>query len=141
MHRTSFVSRSTLFALAFAIIALLGLAASPAQAQETTLTQEDNGQVVTTSIQPTLWTTDSQVMTWTPSTPATPTPRFSTGRILKVAEYITTQSTGTVGMDPTGLPPIKAAYAASGGGPCVQLGSAAAVAVAMGASGALWVLF
>ena len=102
-------------------------------------------------------------MTWTPSTPATPTPRFSTGRILKVAECassspplslshsfpdrslsladITTQSTGTVGMDPTGLPPIKAAYAASGGGPCVQLGSAAAVAVAMGASGALWVLF
>ncbi|GAA5854928.1 hypothetical protein JCM9279_000205 [Rhodotorula babjevae] len=133
--------RSTSFALTFAILALLGFAASPAGAQETTLTQEDNGQVVTTSIQPTTYTAEGgQVMTWTPSTPATPTPTFSSGRILRVAEYITTQSTGTAGMDPTGLPPIRAAYAASGGGPCTELGSSAAVAVAVGASSALWAL-
>ncbi|GAA5895689.1 hypothetical protein JCM8208_005300 [Rhodotorula glutinis] len=129
--------RSTFLALALAILALLGFVANPASAQETTLTQEDNGQVVTTSIQPTVYTTEGQVVTWTPSTPATPTPTFSSGRILRVAEYITTQSTGTAGPDPTGLPPIKAAYAASGGGPCARL-DAAAVALAVGASGALW---
>ncbi|TNY20120.1 hypothetical protein DMC30DRAFT_271984 [Rhodotorula diobovata] len=45
-----------------------------------------SGQVITTSIKPTVYTTGDQVLTWTPSTPPTPTPTFSAGRILKVAE-------------------------------------------------------
>ncbi|BGP43884.1 hypothetical protein JCM10449v2_007941 [Rhodotorula kratochvilovae] len=132
MCRTPLFTR-LLFALAVAIVVLC-LAISPATAQETTITEEQNGQVLVTSIAPTVWTTNGAVNTFIPTTPATPTPTFSSGRILKVAEYITTQSTGASSMAATGGASLPSARS------CMQLGLAAlAIAMCVG-GGALAVV-
>ncbi|KAJ8291559.1 hypothetical protein OF846_005225 [Rhodotorula toruloides] len=71
------------------VLLLLGFATSGANAQGlTTLTQEDNGQVVTTSIPATVYTTENQVFTWQPTTPPTPTPSIvSRGSVLNVQDF------------------------------------------------------
>ncbi|GAA5853923.1 hypothetical protein JCM8547_008158 [Rhodosporidiobolus lusitaniae] len=64
------------------------------KAQETTLTQEDNGAVVTTSIAPTTYTDASgATLTWTASTPSTPIPSVrSSGSVMRIQDYISTVS-------------------------------------------------
>ncbi|BGP74218.1 hypothetical protein NBRC10513v2_007650 [Rhodotorula toruloides] len=78
---------SLVWAATFALL-LLGFATSGANAQGlTTLTQEDNGQVVTTSVPATVYTTENQVFTWQPTTPPTPTPSIvSRGSVLNVQD-------------------------------------------------------
>ncbi|GAA5997538.1 uncharacterized protein JCM10292_000919 [Rhodotorula paludigena] len=76
------------------LLALLVLFFGAVRAQETTLTREADGVVVTTSIQPTLYTGDDGVVgTFTPTAPQTITPTaFSSGSIMKAADYISTTS-------------------------------------------------
>ncbi|GAA5884073.1 hypothetical protein JCM6882_002125 [Rhodosporidiobolus microsporus] len=87
-------SRSTLFALCLAALLFFQLLVGGAAAQGlTTLTEEDNGAIVTTSISPTVYTTSDQIFTWTPSTPPTPTPTIvSHGSVMNIQDYISTVS-------------------------------------------------
>ncbi|GEM11336.1 hypothetical protein Rt10032_c14g5353 [Rhodotorula toruloides] len=96
-QRTCWLARAATFTLL-----LLGFATNGANAQGlTTLTQENkrvysNGQVVTTSIPATVYTTENQVFTWQPTTPPTPAPSIvSHGSVLNVQDYISTVSHAT----------------------------------------------
>ncbi|BGP66378.1 hypothetical protein NBRC10512_006012 [Rhodotorula toruloides] len=113
---------SLVWTATFALL-LLGFATSGVNAQGlTTLTQEDNGQVVTTSIPATVYTTENQVFTWQPTTPPTPTPSIvSRGSVLNVQDYISTVSHAT------GMP---SSASRRGGVPQDLVGTTAAAVVA-----------
>ncbi|BGP20649.1 hypothetical protein JCM10213v2_008812 [Rhodosporidiobolus nylandii] len=83
-------ARATLLALLVGLLVFLQFGA--VGAQETTLTQEDNGAVVTTSIEPTVYTTDGAVLTFVPTTPSATLAPLSTGSVMAIQDYISTIS-------------------------------------------------
>ncbi|GAA6011185.1 hypothetical protein JCM10207_005531 [Rhodosporidiobolus poonsookiae] len=75
------------------VLAVLLQLFSPAAAQETTITREDDGAVVATSIQPTVYTTDGAVLTFEPTTPSTPIPQItSKGSVMNALDYFSTRT-------------------------------------------------
>ncbi|POY75009.1 hypothetical protein BMF94_1985 [Rhodotorula taiwanensis] len=65
-------------------------------AQELTTYTDTGAQIVTTTIAPTVYTTEGQVFTWTATTPSTVTPvTFSTGSIMDMNDYIRSKSAAT----------------------------------------------
>ncbi|GAA6041398.1 hypothetical protein JCM8097_005226 [Rhodosporidiobolus ruineniae] len=133
---------STLLALALAALLFLQLLVPGVSAQETTLTQEDNGAIITTSIAPTVYTTNDVVMTWTPTPPSTTlVPTLSSGSVMNIKDYISTISgsgagaataAGAVGQQKFKVNAATSGAAAAAGRSSLSAGWAAVGAVLLG---------
>ncbi|GAA5902505.1 uncharacterized protein JCM6883_001428 [Sporobolomyces salmoneus] len=92
------------------LFSLFGLANS----QGVTTITDGGGEILTTSVSPTVYTTNGEVYTFVPSTPATPTPSIrSFGSVQNLQDYMASRSQKGVAAS---APPVTATAVVGDGG-------------------------